>query len=312
MANFFKKKNYKQKDIEILIENEYEENINLDFKRAEALDKSERVKTSIAKDVSSFANSDGGIIIYGIKEEKHIAKELSFIDGNIYNKEWLENVIQSRIKPRIDDLRIIPIRFDNKIDRTIYIVKIPISKDAPHQEVTKKIFYKRFNFSSVPMEEYEIRDLYNRLLPSKLKISPISVTESYVSMTENRIRKIRYVFGFKVKNIGNYIEKDYKLEIHLSELISDIYDSELYNHLADKKNGYYIFSVQGTDIIFQNETVNIITSKIAIDRSNVKKLIDSKIKLKLYFNSGLEEQEFSFFRLLPYGNKQLEESDFFN
>ena len=91
MKSFYDKDDYTTEDILSLITNEVEESIYLDFKECRALDKSDSVKRDISKDVSSFANSDGGMIIYGIKEENHKASSLSFIDGNVYTKEWLEH-----------------------------------------------------------------------------------------------------------------------------------------------------------------------------------------------------------------------------
>ncbi|WP_417558787.1 helix-turn-helix domain-containing protein [Mesoflavibacter zeaxanthinifaciens] len=53
-----------------LIENKVEENLNLDYKAAGALDKQNNKTSEISKDVSALANSDGGILIYGIIEDK--------------------------------------------------------------------------------------------------------------------------------------------------------------------------------------------------------------------------------------------------
>ena len=152
MDNFYDKTEYTINDILLLIEKEAEESIHLDFKESNGLDKSDGKKKDISKDVTSFANSDGGIIIYGIKELNHKAHSLSYIDVKIFTKEWLEQSINSTIQRRISDIVIFPIRHDNKIDQTIYIVKIPKSLDAPHLSKDKR-FYKRFNFESVPMEE---------------------------------------------------------------------------------------------------------------------------------------------------------------
>ena len=55
-------------DLDSLILNHIEENIHLDYKAADALSKSDNKKKEISKDVSAFANSDGGVIIYGIRE----------------------------------------------------------------------------------------------------------------------------------------------------------------------------------------------------------------------------------------------------
>lgn len=56
-------------DLLALITAGVEESAALDYKRADSLNKrDDRKKTEITKDVSSFANSAGGVIIYGIAE----------------------------------------------------------------------------------------------------------------------------------------------------------------------------------------------------------------------------------------------------
>ena len=71
----YNKDNYSIDDIYDLIRNEVEENIHLDYKEARALGKEDAKKADITKDVSSFANADGGIIIYGVAEENHKPEE---------------------------------------------------------------------------------------------------------------------------------------------------------------------------------------------------------------------------------------------
>ena len=61
-------------DIESLIENSVCENKNLDYKRELHIDTDSDKKEFLA-DISSFANSNGGDIIFGIEEdskEKHL------------------------------------------------------------------------------------------------------------------------------------------------------------------------------------------------------------------------------------------------
>ena len=89
MSDFFDKEDYSEEDIHNLIESKIEESIHLDFKASGALGTSSSQKKEIAKDVSSFANSDGGIIIYGIKEQNHVADSISFVDGTQYTKEMI-------------------------------------------------------------------------------------------------------------------------------------------------------------------------------------------------------------------------------
>ena len=63
MEDFFSKSSYQPEDINNLIESAAEESIHLDFKASGSLANQNESKKEIAKDVSAFANSDGGIII---------------------------------------------------------------------------------------------------------------------------------------------------------------------------------------------------------------------------------------------------------
>jgi len=144
-----------------LIENKVEENLNLDYKAAASLDKQNNKTTEISKDVSALANSDGGILIYGIKEDKvnkHLPEKIDPINRKDFTKEWLEQIIQDKISPRINDFKIHSIEINN--EQVVYVVEVEKSNTA-HQAFDKK-YYKRFNFQSTAMYDYEIRDILNR------------------------------------------------------------------------------------------------------------------------------------------------------
>jgi hypothetical protein len=153
-------------DLNALVINEAHEDIHLDFKASGSLGKEDKKKTEISKDVSAFANSDGGTIVYGMLE---IDNKASGLDGGTsgLDREWLENVITSTINPRIDGIIIYPIELSK--GSYAYIVHIPKSERAPHQAQDKK-FYKRFNFKSVPMEHYEIMDVMRRQSAPSLRL----------------------------------------------------------------------------------------------------------------------------------------------
>lgn len=134
------------------------ESLTMEFKASGALDNADAKKNEISKDVSSLANSAGGTIIYGMEEDGHCASGLdNGVDLKLYPKEWLENIVISRIHRRVDNVKIwqVPAK---TAGRGYFVVEIPQSTRAPHQASDKR-FYKRHNFQSVPMEEYEIRDI---------------------------------------------------------------------------------------------------------------------------------------------------------
>lgn len=147
-------------DLEDMIKNEIQENTHLDYKRSSAL-LSKNSRREIAKDVSAFANSDGGCIIYGIEEDNQLPRRIdSGVDHNKYTRERLEDVITSNISPRIEEIEILRIQLSP--DNSAYIVNIPKSSRGPHQETISNRYYKRFNFKSQPMEDYEINDVRSR------------------------------------------------------------------------------------------------------------------------------------------------------
>lgn len=191
--------------INSLIENEVEENIHLDYKASGALGKKDEKKFEIVKDVSAFANSDGGILIYGLTEENHKPKDIDFVDGNVFTKEWMENIIH-QIQPHIDGITIHPIRENGNIGHSIYVVKVPRSDKAPHMARDHR-YYKRFNFKSEPMEDYEVKDILHRKYSPALQIVNGTLQDENVREGD---KVVTFAFKAWIRNIGKVISKDYK------------------------------------------------------------------------------------------------------
>lgn len=297
--SFIDLKEYTQADIQSLIDNNVEESVHLDFKAAPALDKSERKKEEISKDISSFANSDGGLIVYGISENKeHCAESPSFVDGNEFTKEWLEQVINSKINRRIEGIEIFPVRFENSIAKTVFVVKIPRSSNAPHM-CSDHRYYRRFNFSSVPMEEYEVRDLFNRRSPSSMSILELRVYQKNTDKFKRRPIMSRdfteWSFAATVVNNGKEIEKDFKLNIYLTaenglsiqdlswDSVKDIVNYSLWN------NGVKISALSNMPI-YPEESLDIARFNIRIDATKSDYFIEhTKVRILLLFNGGSDE-----------------------
>jgi len=190
-----------KKQIDDLIQNGTEENLHLDYKSANALAKSDGKKKEISKDVSAFANSDGGTIIYGVKEfdeveKRHLPERIDAVDRIEFTKEWLEQVIGSNIAPRIQGLKITPVPNEGgKQNEVIYVVDIPKS-DTAHQAIDKR-YYRRYNFESIPMEDWEIKDIINRSVKSNIQLefrtsTPKDLIEDWVK------RKVDFTLEFEV------------------------------------------------------------------------------------------------------------------
>jgi hypothetical protein len=173
-----------------LIRNQQEEHLELEFKGAGALAKTEGARTEISKDVSAFANTIGGTILYGIAEAPgppNAASNIDPTDPNNFTKEWIEQVINSRIHPRISGILIDPIQLPTTTaGRVVYRVYISQS-DTAHQAFDNR-YYKRFNSQSVPMEDYEVRQAMFRRAKASYKIFPEARTTAVPDGYELRFR----------------------------------------------------------------------------------------------------------------------------
>lgn len=195
--------------IDNYISNEVEEGLSLEYKAAAAIGKSDSRKKEITKDISSFANSAGGIALYGVKEfdeqaKEHLPESVDPINRVDFPREWLEHVI-GNIRPRIHDLVIHPVQLESGENHVVYVVEIPMSTTA-HQAQDFR-YYRRYNFESVPMLDHEIRDVMNRsVLPDA------DVVIDY-SAGRTSPEKHHYKLRVKVVNTGPKVIRDYKLRI---------------------------------------------------------------------------------------------------
>lgn len=150
--------------LQALVEQQTEEALALEYKGAAALSRSDSAKREITKDISAMANAAGGRIIFGIREhsdaaKRHLPECIDPCNRREFSKEWLEQVAAA-IQPRIDGLLVTPVPLSTNDDHVAYVVDVPQSATA-HQASDLR-YYRRHNFESVPMYDYEIRDVMNR------------------------------------------------------------------------------------------------------------------------------------------------------
>lgn len=289
--------NFTEDVITEMINSCLEESINIEFKSAGALSKENLVKKEISKDISAFANSDGGLIFYGIDEENHIATSISFIDGNTFTKEWLENIIISNIQPKIVDLKIFPIRFNNDITKTVYVVKIPNSNSSPHINGDKK-FYRRYNFQSVPMEEYEIRNLYlrqreSKVYPEVIVVKPIKIDE--------KNNDYSFYVEIQIVNDGFFVSEKYKVACNINNAFGiriDYDNTKNYSVTSKIEKG---IKISNNDIVplFPNELFNVLSFTINIPKDRFDEITQNlESKILTYNVTGMEETEMNLKELL--------------
>lgn len=148
-------------DIQDLLNNEIRESKTLEYKSI-LPHEGESEKIPFLASVCALANTEGGDIVFGIRENKGIPTELLGLDVRDVDSEVLrlENAIQTGLEPRLT-------RFQSKIiedqDSKIFLVlRIQKSWNAPHRVCFKDHakFYKRNSAGRYPMDVSELRTAF--------------------------------------------------------------------------------------------------------------------------------------------------------
>ncbi|MDG6249874.1 ATP-binding protein [Methanocalculus sp.] len=137
----------KVKDLQHLIDESFLEMKTLEYKQ-ELPGNSDGNKKEFLSDISSFANSNGGDLIYGIREEDHYPKELVGVEVADVDEEIrrLEGMIRDGIRPRIPNISIRQIEISD--DKYVFLFRIPKSWLNPHMVIYKgssRFFARAFN-----------------------------------------------------------------------------------------------------------------------------------------------------------------------
>ena len=170
-----------------MLDDQKPEDAHLDYKGTESLlppgrggDGMDRQKRAedISKDVSSFLNSDGGVLVYGVPESEDPSRtggspipsgpRIGFQRGEV-TKEAIEDLITSNIQPRPGP-NLFQVTEVPYCGRIVFIVEVAVGLGDVWQAKDKK-YYKRFKYKAEPMDHYEVDMVRNRTIGPKLNLA---------------------------------------------------------------------------------------------------------------------------------------------
>ncbi len=243
---------WNQEKLEQFIRDRIEESLTLDYKAAASLGRADGKKSEITKDISAFANSAGGLIVYGMAEDpenRHLPQKVDGVSRSDYSKEWLEQVASS-IQPRISGLIIHSVQLDTNRDMVVYVVDVPQSSTA-HQAKDHR-YYRRYNFESVPMTDYEIRDVMSRSQHPKIEVDfELNLESESLSLIplgapEESRNVERCYLKVVAANVGNVLAEYVQCFVFLPDELMD--DEEKVDRQTREIDGsmHYRYSLQNT------------------------------------------------------------------
>jgi len=148
-------------DINDLISNEVSEGKSLEYK-SELTNSTRDEKKEFLADITSFANSDGGDIIFGIKEDSNTKLPLELVGISIDNRDLLiqkiENMLRDSVEPRMPEIEFSPLLpLCDSNNKYIFIIRVRPSFSFPHRVMLDNKFYARNSVGKYPMDVGELR-----------------------------------------------------------------------------------------------------------------------------------------------------------
>ncbi len=149
-----------REDIERLIIDGVAERKNIEYKQ-QLPERNDAAKREFLADVSSFANTSGGDLIFGMVEVGGIATALNALRcGDLDEQmQWFNNVIQSGLSPRIR-YNSHAIKLDD--DKYVIIFRIEQSWYGPHRVVFRQDgrFYARTTNGKYELDVNDLRNAF--------------------------------------------------------------------------------------------------------------------------------------------------------
>jgi predicted HTH transcriptional regulator len=154
-------------EIEEFLKLEQEEHLHLDFKTINNANLNGRDdKRSLATAISGFANSSGGLIVWGIDARKN-AREVDCAVGreeiapiNLFLSR-LNTLTGEAVSPIVDGIRHRAIKTTE--DKGFAITLVPESESGPHMaKLGEDRYYKRSGDSFYRMEHFDLEDMFGR------------------------------------------------------------------------------------------------------------------------------------------------------
>lgn len=166
--------------IESLITDRQQEGLQLDFKRAEkptSGDFADGDKRQLGRALSGFSNSMGGLLIFGVEARKgpddvDCAISVDPIHKIAKFESRAKSLIAHLVSPVNEEIEVVRIDSTKSQGAGYLAILINRSERRPHRSEAKddKQYFKRVGDSFMPMEHYDIEDMFNRMTTPKLEL----------------------------------------------------------------------------------------------------------------------------------------------
>lgn len=299
-------------DLKILIENEVSEGWTLEYKQ-------EIVKSKdIAKSIASFANSEGGWYIVGIKEKENSNIAEKIMDINLETSKKPDNTINTAIKSNIRPIPTFNIKLlenPNESNKGVVVVYVEKGYDVPYFTNDGRVYY-RIGESSDP-EILKDKCLFEKLMERKniLKNKLDNFTSNNMPMPTNNQNPLLELNVYLKHDLPLYFE-DFYFKEFIEKLKNQFTEpAPIFDGLATASlKNMEIIPTQNSYILFFKEENNVSTfvnPTIVLEIYNqghmkfkliLPRLIDEHSLEYYYVLESLLENEISDLKIIDFNN----------
>jgi len=288
-------------DIQNFISEGREEDLHLEFKRINEPNLSNNDdKKNLAKALSGFANSSGGIVIWGIDARKnHDGIDCADEPVPIQNLQLfltrLNEFTGTFVSPIVEEVEHRIVEVEQESNTGFVLTYIPESGIGPHMAKSREYrYYKRSGDSFYKMEHFDIADMFGRRPKPNLHFQ----YDLRLGSSSGNRRDVNIVFG--IKNTGKGIAKYPYLKITLNEAYTiRVHESPPTNHIAlpeiqspigDQSNTRY-YGATGDIVIHPNTLLDICDIRVQVRNDMVVDEIEDVIIQYTLHAEGINPKE---------------------
>ncbi len=165
-----------------------------------------KLRSTLGKAVSAFANSGGGSLVLGV-EDNGVPDGLPKQHGKTAMRDWIEQIVPTLVDYPLSDFRVhtvipkTPSRIP--VDKVVIVVDVGDSAMAPHQSKSDSLYYHREGGRSVPAKHFYLELLRQRLTNPVLKAELMDVIPLRFSQYNGGLF-FQAKLKFHIDNVGHF------------------------------------------------------------------------------------------------------------
>lgn len=268
----------------------------------------QQTTTKLAKLVLAIANSGGGELIFGISQKRGCIENFEPVCNFAKSCDWLLHEIQAQIDKPIADLAISIVPLSDEKEVIIHF-SIPINNGSPHQFSDGR-FYRWQKAKCLVMNESEVRASYLRLSCSDVEFLGVSNANGIPILRNGKFTEMNFYPKFMVRNAGNLVERDYKIEIAFPTALFEESNQPLRSAFIRHEGIKSVFGQRGNYPIFQQEILTLIEAKLTVTAENIDVFLSEELTIYLYYSNGLKKHNIKLADTFTYNGRRLAKEDF--